>query len=73
MADAVSLTDAKAIAQDGYVSGFPLIYIALQAGVMTSVAKPESGRAPFNQFDQHREFPDGMQALKTRIAHAVSM
>ena len=25
---------------------------------MTNVAKPEGGRAPFNQFDHHREFPD---------------
>src|SRR5262245_3261163 len=25
---------------------------------MTNVAKPERGRAPFNQFDHHRDFPD---------------
>ena len=34
------------------------MYIAVQADVQTNVAKPEGGRAPFNQFDNHREFPD---------------
>src|SRR5262245_24896502 len=50
--------EAKSIAQDGYVFGLPLIYTTLQADVLTNVAKPESGRAPFNQFDHHRDFPD---------------
>src|SRR5262245_58781391 len=51
-------TEAKAIAQEGYVFGLPPVYIALQADVLTNVAKPEGGRAPLNQFDHHREFPD---------------
>ena len=34
------------------------MYIAVQADTLTNVAKPEGGRAPFNQFDHHREFPD---------------
>jgi hypothetical protein len=50
--------EAKTIAQEGYVFGLPLVYIAVQGDVMTNVAKPEGGRAPFNQFDHHREFPD---------------
>ena len=50
--------EAKAIAQEGYVFGLPLVYIAVEADVLTNVAKPEGGRAPFNQFDHHREFPD---------------
>src|SRR5215467_1508897 len=50
--------EARAIAQDGFVFGLPLVYITRQADVMTNVAKPEGGRAPFNQFDHHREFPD---------------
>src|SRR5262245_12637254 len=50
--------DAKAVAPDGFVFGLPLVYIAQQAEVMTNVPKPEGGRAPFNQFDHHREFPD---------------
>jgi hypothetical protein len=54
----ITLSEAKAIAQDGYVFGLPLVYIAQQADVQTNVSKPEGGRAPFNQFDHHREFPD---------------
>jgi hypothetical protein len=50
--------EAKAIAKDGYVFGLPLVYIVLQSDVLTNVPKPEGGRAPINQFDQHREFPD---------------
>src|SRR5262245_4322749 len=55
---AIPATDAKAIAQEGFLFGLPLVYIAVQADVLTNVAKPEGGRAPFNQFDHHREFPD---------------
>src|SRR5262245_5349295 len=58
MANKISPTDTKAIAQDAYVFGLPPVYIALQADIMTNVAKPEGGRAPFNQFDHHRAFPD---------------
>ena len=54
----LSPADAKAIAQEGFIFGLPLVYIAVQADMMTNVAKPEGGRAPFNQFDHHREFPD---------------
>ncbi|HKE84687.1 MAG TPA: DUF1254 domain-containing protein [Vicinamibacterales bacterium] len=54
----VTAAEAKSIAQDGYVFGLPVVYIALQADVQTNVPKPEGGRAPFNQFDHHREFPD---------------
>src|SRR5215467_4570623 len=50
--------DAKAIAQEGFVFGLPLVYIAQQADAQSSVSKPEPGRAPFNQFDHHRAFPD---------------
>src|SRR5262245_28525066 len=58
MANKISPSDAQAIAQDAYVFGLPPVYIAAQADVMTNVAKPEGGRAPFNQFDHHRAFPD---------------
>src|SRR5262245_66020380 len=54
----LSAAEAKAIAQEGYVFALPLIYTTTQANVMTNVAKPEGGRAPFNQFDHHRAFPD---------------
>jgi hypothetical protein len=49
--------DARTITQEGYVFGLPLVYIAQQADVMTNVAKPEGGRAPFNQFDHHANSP----------------
>src|SRR5262245_47835129 len=58
MAGIISPADVRSIAQDGFLFGLPPVYIALQADVLTNVAKPESGRAPFNQFDHHREFPD---------------
>ena len=50
--------DAKAIANDGYIFGLPLVYIGVQADAQTNVSKPEGGRAPFNQFNNHREFPN---------------
>lgn len=50
--------EARTISQEGFVFGLPPVYIAAQADVMTNVAKPEPGRAPFNQFDHHRTFPD---------------
>ena len=50
--------EAKSIAQEGFVFGLPLVYIATQADAQSNVPKPEAGRAPFNQFDHHREFPD---------------
>jgi hypothetical protein len=54
----LTAADAKAIAQEGFVFGLPLVYTTLQADVMTNVPKPEGGLAPFNQFDHHRDFPD---------------
>ena len=56
--NALTPADARAIAQDGYLFGLPLVYIAVQADAQTNVEKPEPGRAPLNQFDHHREFPD---------------
>ncbi len=53
----LTLAEARAIAQEGYIFALPLVYIATQADVQTNVAKPSGGRAPFNQFDHHREFP----------------
>jgi hypothetical protein len=56
--NALTPAEARAIAQDGYVFGLPLVYIAVQADAQANAEKPEPGRAPFNQFDHHREFPD---------------
>jgi hypothetical protein len=54
----VTPAEAKAIAQDGYVFGLPLVYIATQADMETNVSKPDGARAPLNQFAHHRDFPD---------------
>ena len=42
----ISPDEAKAVAQEGYLFGLPLVYISVQADVQTNVAKPEGGRAP---------------------------
>lgn len=57
-AEKLTPTEAKAIAKDGYIFGLPLVYIAVQADTQSNVAKPEAGRAPINQLENHREFPD---------------
>ena len=49
---------AKALAEDAYVFGFPLVYIETQIEVLTHVTKPEGARSPINQFAHYREFPD---------------
>ena len=49
---------AKALAEDAYVFGFPLVYIETQIDVLTHVTKPEGARSPINQFAHYREFPD---------------
>ncbi|NEI96439.1 DUF1254 domain-containing protein [Rhizobium ruizarguesonis] len=53
-----SVAEAKAIAQEAFVFGLPLVYIATQADELSHVTKPEAGRAPFNQFAHYRQFPD---------------
>ena len=53
----ISPAEAKAIAQEAYVFGLPLVYVSVQADVLSNVPKPESGRAPYNQFAHFREFP----------------
>ena len=57
-AQEVSPTEAKAIAEEAYVFGLPLVYISVQADSLTNVPRPEGARAPFNQFAHYREFPD---------------
>ena len=54
----LSADGAAALAQEAFVFGFPLVYIATQIDVLTHVAKPEGTRAPINQFAHYREFPD---------------
>ena len=56
--DTLTAAEAKAIAQEAYVFGLPLVYIAVQADQLSNVPSPEGTRAPFNQFGHYREFPD---------------
>ena len=50
--------EAKAIAQDAWIFGMPLVYIEIQIDTSTHVSKADKGRAPINQFAHYREFPD---------------
>ena len=54
----ISPNDAKAIAQDAWIFGMPLVYIDFQ--IDTSSTCPGLTRAmrPINQFAHYREFPD---------------
>jgi hypothetical protein len=45
----IPANEAKEIARDAFIFGLPLVYIAQQADVLTNVAKPEGGRAPFKK------------------------
>lgn len=54
----VSAAEARTLAEEAFVFGMPLLYYAVNQGVMTNVPKPEGGRAPYNQFAHFREFPD---------------
>ena len=50
--------EAKAIAQDAWIFGMPLVYIELQIDTSSHVSKTDTGHAPVNQFVHYREFPD---------------
>ena len=50
--------EARAIAQDAWVFGMPLVYIEMQIDALTHVPKPQGAFAPINQFAHYREFPD---------------
>jgi hypothetical protein len=50
--------EARALAQDAWTFGMPLVYIAIQIDTQTQVPKPEGPRAPLNQLLHYREFPD---------------
>src|SRR5687768_15721836 len=54
----LSAAEARALAREAYVFGMPLMYYAVNQGVMTNVPKPEGSRAPYNQFAHFREFAD---------------
>ena len=54
----LSFDEARRIAAEAYVYGFPLVLMATTRDVMTAVPKPNRCRAPINQFVQMRKFPD---------------
>lgn len=56
--EAVSFDEARGLAEEAFVFGLPLVYIAVQIDTNTSVAKPQGPRAPLNQFAHFRQLPD---------------
>ena len=58
--DPLELTDEEiaAIAEDGYLYGYPLVLMDLTCAVMTAVSRPGAYHAPKNQFNVSTEFPD---------------
>jgi hypothetical protein len=50
--------EARALAQEAWVFGMPLVYIEKQIDALTHVTKPQGALAPINQFAHFREFPD---------------
>ncbi|MBA0045967.1 DUF1254 domain-containing protein [Mycobacteroides sp. LB1] len=54
----LSADEAKAIAMDAYVYGYPLVTVEMTRRVMTNVAKPEAMRAPMGQLVRLGEYPD---------------
>lgn len=53
----VSEDEAKALASDVYIYGYPLVTMEMTRRVMTNVEKPDSMRAPLGQFIHVRTFP----------------
>ena len=58
MDPAMKPDEARTLAQEAWVFGMPLVYIATQIDTVTHVAKPQGPFAPINQFAHYREFPD---------------
>ena len=54
----ISPDEAKAIAQEAWIFGMPLVYIEIQIDTATHVSKVDQGHAPINQFVHYRAFPD---------------
>ena len=50
--------EARAIAAEAFLFGYPLVLMALTGAVMTNVSSASQGNAPVNQFSHRRAFPD---------------
>lgn len=49
--------EARAIATEAYLYGYPLVTMEMTRRVMTNVAAPENGHAPMNEFAHVRRYP----------------
>ena len=56
--DTTTPADAAALAQEAYVFGFPLPYIAVQVDRTSAVTKPTGPIAPLGQWGHFRTLPD---------------
>lgn len=56
-AQAITPSDAKAIAEEAYIYGYSLISVEMSRKVITNVEKPATTRAPMGQFANLREYP----------------
>jgi hypothetical protein len=54
----LSPTEAKALAQEAYIFGMPVVYISVQIDLSTHVTKAGGGKAPLNQLAHYRKLPD---------------
>ncbi|MDB6153494.1 MAG: hypothetical protein JWL90_1947 [Chthoniobacteraceae bacterium] len=52
-----SIADAKAIAEEAYIFGYPLVTMEMTRRVMTNVSKPEANHAPMGEFYHSRTYP----------------
>jgi len=54
----VSPEDAKLIAEQAYIYGYPLVTMEMTRRIMTNVSAPEATRAPMGQLLRVRSYPD---------------
>jgi hypothetical protein len=53
----ISADEAREIAIDAYIYGYPLVTMEMTRRVMTNVAEPEGSRAPMGHLIRMREYP----------------
>jgi hypothetical protein len=53
----ISAQEARQIAQDAYIYGYPLITMEMTRRVMTNVREPEGTRAPMGHWVRMRTYP----------------
>jgi hypothetical protein len=56
-AQKLTLGEVRAMAEEAYIYGYPLVLMGVTEKVMTNVPAPGAGRAPLNQFVHLRAFP----------------